>query len=475
MKKPPIIIFNPDEMRWDTMGHMGNPAAYTPNLDRFALEDAVSFSHAYCQNPVCVPSRCSFLTGRYPHNDGHRTMRYLLRTGERSLFQELMDNGYYVWMNARNDLAARQIPGNIESHATEIYVQPHRLISSAAWEKFPYSHYIGPVNVEIDRDLVDTQAAVRRILDAPADQPLCLFLGLSNPHPPYVVERRYYDRIDPAKIPLRVHASETRNKCRMMELIRENSHLDDFPEEKWQDMQRIYLAQCAKVDDLFGQLIQALQDAGLYEDSAIFVLSDHGDFAGHYDLPEKAQNCLEDCLTRVPLLVKPPAGYAVDAGVTDSLAELVDFYATALDFAGVELAGDHFGRSLRSVIADRSHEVRTYAFSEGGRLPAEIQCDEFHADGPTGTPVTSDYYARLLAQCDPLAHEKATMITDGRYKYIERLSGRCEFYDLTADPGEKINLYPDLADSPEVIRLQRAMLHWYQETCDTVPRDYDRR
>ena len=59
-RKPNIIIINPDEMRWDTMGHMGNPAAVTPTLDNFAFKDAVSFSNAYCQNPVCVPSRCSF-------------------------------------------------------------------------------------------------------------------------------------------------------------------------------------------------------------------------------------------------------------------------------------------------------------------------------------------------------------------------------------------------------------------------------
>ena len=61
--KPHIIIFNPDEMRADSLGHLGNPAAHTPFLDRFAREEAVSFSRAFCQNPVCVPSRCSFFTG----------------------------------------------------------------------------------------------------------------------------------------------------------------------------------------------------------------------------------------------------------------------------------------------------------------------------------------------------------------------------------------------------------------------------
>ena len=65
--RPNIIIFNPDEMRWDTMSHMGNPAAVTPFLDEFARREAVSFRNAFCQNPVCVPSRCSFFTGLYPH------------------------------------------------------------------------------------------------------------------------------------------------------------------------------------------------------------------------------------------------------------------------------------------------------------------------------------------------------------------------------------------------------------------------
>lgn len=76
MKRHHIIIINPDEMRWDSMGHTGSPAAHTPFIDEFVSSEAVSFDRAYCQNPVCVPSRCSFLTGLYPHVHGHRTMRF---------------------------------------------------------------------------------------------------------------------------------------------------------------------------------------------------------------------------------------------------------------------------------------------------------------------------------------------------------------------------------------------------------------
>lgn len=65
-KHPHIIIFNPDQMRADSMGHWGNPAAKTPFLDRFAETEAVSFRNAFCQNPLCVPSRCSFLPGSIP-------------------------------------------------------------------------------------------------------------------------------------------------------------------------------------------------------------------------------------------------------------------------------------------------------------------------------------------------------------------------------------------------------------------------
>ena len=76
--KPNIIVINPDQMRADALHHLGNDASYTPNMDLLAQE-GVSFEHAFCQNPVCVPSRCSFMTGLYPHTNGHRTMGYLLR------------------------------------------------------------------------------------------------------------------------------------------------------------------------------------------------------------------------------------------------------------------------------------------------------------------------------------------------------------------------------------------------------------
>ncbi|MDD3429496.1 MAG: sulfatase-like hydrolase/transferase [Oscillospiraceae bacterium] len=411
-KRPHIIIFNPDEMRADTLGHLGNAAAVTPNLDSFAATEAVSFRNAYCQNPVCVPSRCSFFTGLYPHTHGHRTMSYLLRPGESTLFKELKEAGYYVWMNDRNDLTAGQISGWTESHATEIYYGGQKKqgpglqnpnLRGKIGEKNYYSHFEGKLQVDEnginyngDDEVVD--AAIQRILDRPADQPLCMFLGLIYPHTPYRVEEPYFSAIDRTKLPKRIRAQDCADKAKILDEIRSYANMQAYTEEDWNELRAVYQGMCMKVDAQFKRLTDALKQAGIYDDCAIFVLSDHGDFAGDYDLIEKCQNSFEDCLTRVPLLIKPPKGTDMDAGVSDSLVELVDFFATAMDFADVTPSYTHFGRSLRPVLKNRAADVREYVFCEGGRQPGETHCDEYHQAGPQGAPKAIVYWPKMMAQ-----------------------------------------------------------------------------
>ena len=477
-KHPNIIIINPDEMRWNTMGHMGTPAACTPRLDAFAANDAVSFENAYCQNPVCVPSRCSFLTGLYPHVHGHRTMHYLMHVGTDTLFYELRQAGYKVWMNTRNDFIAANVPGLMATQFDEINMPEKPLIGSGRHEiikGFPYSHYIGVID-EIKTDIDDTEAACERIRKQKQDDdPLCLFVGWMNPHVPYVTDREHYERINPDLIEERVHYRDTKGKSKMIQKLREFAELGGFSEEQWKEVQRVYLAQCSYIDDLFGMIIDALKEAGIYDDSAIFFISDHGDFAGDFDLPEKAQNSFEDILTRVPLLVKPPKSEAVNPGNTKSIAELVDFYATVMDYAGVEPTHDHFGISLRPVIENRENKVREYAFCEGGRRACEKQADEYHKYGEEGPKKTSDYWAKMNAEADDEAHAKGTMITDGTYKYVLRMGDSDEFYDLEKDPKEMINRIDEEEYKNIILDLKLKMLEWYQETCDAVPKAYDSR
>lgn len=486
-KKPHIIIFNPDEMRWDTMGHMGNMAAITPNLDEFAKKDAVSFSHAYCQNPVCVPSRCSFFTGIYPHTRGHRTMTYLLRPGEDTLFSELRAAGYYVWMNSRNDLLAGQIPGWAESHADEIFYGIDKNppgpenpdLRGERGNKYFYSHFEGRLGLDEDgknysEDDAVVDAAIERILNPPSDKPVCLFLGLTYPHAPYMVEEPYYSAIDRTKLPPRVKLEESRGKSRIIHKIHEYAAMDAFSEADWDELRAVYLGMCMKVDAQFGKLIGALEKAGIYDDCAIFFLSDHGDWAGDFGLPEKAQNTFEDCLTRVPLLIKPPKGVDFEPGISDAITELVDFYATTLDFAGLKSSHTHFGRSLRETLKNHDLAVREFACCEGGRLPEEIHCDEYH-DSPGGAQESFVYWPKLMAQADNEAHAKGIMMRSKRYKFVSRINGEDELYDMEKDPQERINLInkPELA--PVIAQMQKDMLRWMQETSDIVPFEHDDR
>lgn len=487
--RPHIIIFNPDEMRATALSHLGNPTGATPYLDAFTASEAVSFRNAYCQNPVCVPSRCSFFTGLYPHVRGHRTMSYLLRPGEDTLLKELKEAGYHVWMNDRNDLTAGQIPGWTESHADEIYYSGQENQGPGAQDpglrgkpgsKNYYSHYEGKlklnekgVNYNGDDEVVD--AAIDRIQNLPQNKPLCMFLGLTYPHAPYRVEEPYFSAIDREKLPQRIRAAACTGKAKILSQIRSYTGMDEYTEADWDELRAVYHGMCMKIDAQFNRLLTALKQEGIYDDCAIFFLSDHGDFTGDYDLPEKCQNSFEDCLTRVPFLVKPPKGMPLDAGISDSLVELVDFYATAMEVAGVTPNHTHFGRSLLPVVADRTVKIRDYAFCEGGRQPGETHCDEYHQAGGNGAPKTTPYWPKMIAQQDDEAHAKGIMMRGERYKYISRTWGSDELYDLQVDPGETTNLVQDPALMPVLSRMRLDMLKWLQATDDTVPFEYDQR
>lgn len=485
--RPNIIIFNPDEMRADTMGHLGNPGAHTPFLDEMAQTDGVSFRRAFCQNPVCVPSRCSFTTGLYPHVNGHRTMTHLLRAGEESIFSELKKEGYHVWMNARNDLIAAQNEDSLYYHASEIYyggnVPKPKTTVRPNEEKSPLDFqamFNGRLGLDengkhYSGDDEDVDAAIGQIKHKPKDKPLCLFLGLCYPHPPYQVEDPYFSLIDRSKLKARVKPEECTGKARIQEAIRANQKLQGYTEKQWNELRAAYLGMVSKVDSQFRRLCEALKEAGEYDNSAIFFFSDHGDFAGDFGLAEKAQNTFEDCLTNVPFLIKPPKGYELDPGVSDSLVELVDFYTTAMDMAGAMPTHTQYGVSLTGILKDRTARVREFVTCEGGRNPEEIHCDEFHAGGPNGTTSYSPYYARHVSQTDPDAHAKGFMLRTTDYKYVSRVNEADELYDLIKDPEERHNVISDPQYGSVSRELEKKLRLWLMRTADIVPYDYDKR
>jgi arylsulfatase A-like enzyme len=494
---PNILVFNPDQWRGDVLGHMGNPAARTPNIDRIVEAEAVSFSNAFCQNPVCTPSRCSFMTGWYPHVRGHRTMHHMLRFqhGEPNLLRVLRDNGYFVWWGGKNDLVPRQL-GFADDCDVKWEPSPedfsrwgctprHNLHGSSAWRGEPgsdtyYSFYAGRLDkaeerVYCDEDWARVLAAVEMIEAYDGEKPLCVYLPLEYPHPPYGVEEPYFSAIDRNALPPRIAASKDRGEPSLLAGIRERQNLGGWTEERWSELRATYYGMCMRLDEQFSMVVEALRKKGLYDNSAVFLFSDHGDFTGDYGLVEKAQNTFEDCLTRVPFVFKPPRRYYLRPGVRDCLVELVDFSATVYDMAGIDPGYDGFGRSLVPLLSGHVAEHRDAVFCEGGRRYGEEQAMEKESmsyDNPEGL-----YWPRLGLQTtdDAPYHTKAAMCRTRKHKFVRRHYESDELYDLTNDPSELHNLVDDPACAEVLADMRERMLGWYMETCDVVPRETDRR
>jgi arylsulfatase A-like enzyme len=316
-KRPNVVLFVHDSWRWDVMGHMGNPAAQTPVHDRLVETDAVSFSSAFCQNPVCVPSRCSFMTGWYTHVRGHRAMEYGLESGEPMLLQNMMRSGYHVWWAGRtheihsdndvNDYCSEYYPlrnadGLKPNWSIDRRGRSWAIDGSTEWRGDPetsdqyYSFYVGEIDTKgepyyFDGDWAVVEAAIERIKTYDSDQPFCLYLPLTYPHPPYAVDEPWYSAIDRAAIPDRVKPpSDWSLVPSHIKGIHDRNRMANWTEDRWRELRAVYYAMCARVDHQLGKVVEALQEAGLYDDTALFSFSDHGDFTGDYNLLEGAEH-----------------------------------------------------------------------------------------------------------------------------------------------------------------------------------------
>ena len=498
-KKPHIIVFNPDQWRGDVLGHVGNPAAVTPNLDRLVQTDAVSFSSAFCQNPVCTPSRCSFMTGWYPHVRGHRTMHHMLHPehDEPNLLKSLKDNGYFVWWGGKNDLTPGQ---NDVSPYCDVRFRPtaedyerwkHRRPAGSpggdlAWrgprdgDNF-YSFFKGKLDKQddtfyCDGDWARVLGALDVIRNYDQDKPLCIYLPLSYPHPPYCVEEPWFSMTDREKLPRRArHPENWEGKPSILREIWKHQRLQGWTEERWTELRATYYGMCARLDHQFGLLMDALRESKMYDDSAVFLFSDHGDYTGDYGIVEKTQNTFEDCLSRVPFLVKPPADIPVKPRVSNALVELVDFSATVYELTGIDPGYDHFGKSLLPVLAGQTEEHRDAVFCEGGRRIGETQAMERESASTSRPDGLYTPRLRLQTTDDGPYHTKAAMCRTKTHKYVRRLYEQDELYDLVADPLEEVNIVDQSTSRDILAAMKERMLRWYMETCDVVPRRTDKR
>lgn len=482
MARPNILYFVADQMRADAQHYLGNPAASTPNLDAL-VEEGVGFRNAYCQNPVCVPSRCSFLSGLYPHTDGHRTMHFLQREDEPNILRTMKNAGYEVIWIGRNDV----IPGTrskeeyCDAYYDGVHLEDTKSVSlpmkiaghgkPKEWNDDMYSFYIGkvPGYGKVDEGCVE---ACLRYLDEKAasgnDRPFFVYCTLSFPHPPYGCDDPWYSLIDRNSLPARKPWCP--DKPEMLVKTADKQKLHDWDESRWNELRAVYLGMVAKWDHQLGQVMDKLKEHGFYDNTSVFAFSDHGDYTGDYDIVEKLQNCFENDLSNIPLVIKPAKQFTCVPRISNALAELTDLTATVAEMTGTDLDYVQYGKSLVHVLAgDETH--RDAVFCEGGRPDGDDYARESGHEDPH-----DPYWPRLSTQQkDGGAHARAVMIRMGNLKYTKRMAGKSELYDLSKDPDELVNQIDNPEYSEEILKMKLRMLDWYEETCDCIPCRNDKR
>jgi len=462
--RPNIILFVPDELRADALGCYGNPVVKTPNLDHLA-QTGTRFAGCHVQFPVCGASRCSLLTGWPASVRGHRSLYYFLKPTEPNMLRYLRQAGYDVFLFGKNDALA---PETFASSVTEWRNpdSPAAQFAAIGKPQRPNTMLLPPSGERRGTgDYAAIQLAIKVLERREAERPFCILLALFEPHPPYTICADFYalyraDEIPPLAPP------GLPKRPRFHAALREFAGLGPVTPAEFRRLRAVYYGQVTYVDWLLGELTEALERTGHARDTALFVCSDHGDYAGDYGLVEKWPSGLEDCLTHVPLIARIPGG--TSGNVSRELIELFDLMPTCLELAGTKATHTHFARSLLPQLRGSPGDPQRAAFTEGGYNTYEPQAFEPVIDGLYG-PKTR------LQNERPESVSRCAAIRTARYKYISRPNDQSELYDCTADPLQENNLFDDRAMHDVQEELQRRLMHWYIDTTGVPPTERDPR
>jgi arylsulfatase A-like enzyme len=491
VEKPNLVIFMPDQLRYDSLGCFGNKIVKTPNIDKFA-KSGLSFTNCYVQASVCSQSRCSMFTGQYSHVAGHRSLEHLIKPWEPNLFRSMKENGYHIACLApRGDTFA---PTVTEMSVTEygFLVTPNlsqyfkKAEPAGEDDVLARLFYKGIRDEERAFDFDEGSVlSAEQWLENPPKEPWVLFLPLMFPHCPFQVEEPYfsmYDRKDmpePSKIEEKVsiHACyttlakvttnmtlKTGYEPQYMKVNRERYGTHRATSEMWAEISATYYGMITRIDDQFGRIMDLLEKKKLYDSTITMFFTDHGEYLGDHGLIEKWPSGLSDTLVKEPLII---SGAGLPAGkVINCMVEMVDLVPTIFEMCGIPEHFPHNGKSLIPAIMDGA-EHRQYAFSEGGFLETEEPLLE-KADYPY------DIKASLQHEDTKLVG-KAISVRSKEWTYIYRLYEPSELYSRINDPQELHNLAAD-PDYVHIAKmLEAVMFKWLVETCDFLPWSKDPR
>jgi choline-sulfatase len=446
-----VLLIVSDQHHPRKAGYLGHPLLKTPNLDRIAGR-GTHFTRAYCNTPVCGPSRISFMTGQYLHHSGLWSNGVPWDGKARTFAHVLEENGIRNASRGKMD-----VPGEHMSVGFSDFDEP---IPRPAWKEWPlkspartkvpgfdngFSYafmsrpattrednlaeegldpdqlYIGKDggNAAIvghgDHDQHVANQSIDWLRKHGQDGPWMLHVGFLNPHWPVICPRKFRDLYDAADIDMPVDFN-LRNQNLHPVLQAYQRAWGHFPEvrdeEHLREIIATYYGMISTMDDQVGQLLDELDRLGIADDTYVIYTSDHGDGCGEHGLFSKLSPY--EGSSGVPLLMSGPG---VPQGEReDTAVSLIDVFPTILDMMDLRFTGDlqvtRPGTSLLPLVRGENHVRLDHVFCE--------------------------YHGQFFP-------ESWYMIVKDRYKYIHFMNAHPQLFDIIDDPGE----CSDLAGDPE--------------------------
>lgn len=441
--RPNILMLFSDEHHWKYSGYMGHPVIQTPNLDRLA-RTATNFTNAYCNSPLCSPSRQSFMSGRYPFRIGawnntsgmpETTVTWahaLSHAGyETILCGKMHFNGYQKMygFDRRPVLEGDQFGNQFYSwgyRTSHDWTMEQPVVKSGGRENIAMA---GPDSDErqpfFQQDFRITRGTLdvlrEKAADSHASSPWALCVGHVLPHPPFTSRKDLWESYKGKGIVPENMYGENLSKCDQSIRAYQGLHTNEYTEDDLKRLREAYYGLVEEYDEQVGRILDCLYSTRLAENTIVFYFSDHGEMCGEHGIIGKTS--LRESSVRVPMLVSWP-GHFPQNHLVDTPVSLVDLYPTFLDIARTSLPDvlPLDGHSLIPLIRKNPK-----AFTGDG----SVFC-EFEGEG-------WNHPRCFLRQND--------------YKYILNHTAESELYNVTDDYLEMNNL----CNNPEYAKRARRM------------------
>ncbi|MFN2485999.1 MAG: choline-sulfatase [Acidimicrobiia bacterium] len=429
MQRPNILLVMADQLAAQALPVYGHAGVLAPHMLRLA-EGGVVFESAYCNSPLCAPSRFSMMSGRLPSRIGAYDNASNFGSDIPTMAHYLRAAGYHTCVSGKmHYVGPDQLHGFEERLTTDIY--PADFGWTPNWDNPDFrvdwwyhnmlsvkQAGIAETTNQLDFDDEVGFQAIRKLREYALradEKPWFLTVAFTHPHDPYAMRKSYWDRYDHDQIDLpKVAEIPYRDKDPHSRRLYDLSAMSEYEitEADVRNARHGYYAAISYVDDWLGRFAETLEAVGMADDTIIVFTADHGDMLGERGLWYKM--CFFEWALHVPLIVSSPSRF--EPHRVSSLVSLLDLLPTFCDWGQTSLPlAPLDGNSLVPLL-------------EGSSGQGEIVA-EYMGEG---------------------AIAPMFMIRRGRYKYVTSPPDPPQLFDLESDPDELVNLATD-ADHTELV------------------------